>query len=55
MLAEVLALTAAQKLRSKLVGNHGPKHVQITDFDPSDLEIAVGRVVRPGCWGRKKF
>jgi hypothetical protein len=40
MLAEVLALTAARKARSRLVGNHDPKHVQITDFDPSNLAIA---------------
>jgi beta-dihydromenaquinone-9 omega-hydroxylase len=40
MLAEVLALTAARKARSRLVGNDGPKHVQITDFDPLDPAIA---------------
>lgn len=40
MLAEVLALTAARKARSRLVGNHDPKHVQITDFDPGNLAIA---------------
>jgi cytochrome P450 len=40
MLAEVLALTAARKARSRLVGNHDPKHVQITDFDPLDPSIA---------------
>jgi cytochrome P450 len=40
MLAKVLALTAARKARSRLVGNHDPKHVQITDFDPLDPAIA---------------
>jgi beta-dihydromenaquinone-9 omega-hydroxylase len=40
MLAEVLALTAARKARSRLVGNRVPKHVQITDFDPSKAAIA---------------
>jgi cytochrome P450 len=40
MLAEVLARTATQKSLSRLVGNHAPKHVQITDFDPLDPAIA---------------
>jgi beta-dihydromenaquinone-9 omega-hydroxylase len=40
MLAKVLALTAARKVRSRLVGSHGPKHVQITDFDPLNPAIA---------------
>jgi beta-dihydromenaquinone-9 omega-hydroxylase len=40
MLAEVLALTAAGKARSRLVGNPDPKHVQITDFDPLNPAIA---------------
>ncbi|QZA16854.1 cytochrome P450 [Mycobacterium malmoense] len=41
MLAKVLALTAARKVRSKLIDNHDPKHVQITDFDP--LKPAIAR------------
>jgi cytochrome P450 len=40
MLAELLALTAARTARSRLVGNHKPKHLQITDFDPSNPSIA---------------
>jgi beta-dihydromenaquinone-9 omega-hydroxylase len=40
MMAQVLALTATRKARSKLVGDHDPKHVQITDFDPSNPVIA---------------
>ena len=43
MLAEVLALTAARKARSRLVGNHDPKHVQITDFDPSADDPSKGQ------------
>lgn len=41
MVAKVLALTAARKARSRLVGSHDPKHVQITDFDPLDPSIAA--------------
>jgi cytochrome P450 len=40
MLAKVLAITTARKARSRLVDNHDPKHVQITDFDPLNPEIA---------------
>lgn len=40
MVAKVLALTAAGKARSRLIGSNDPKHVQITDFDPLDPAIA---------------
>ena len=40
MLAKVLALTAARKARSRLVGGRDSKHVQITDFDPLNPAIA---------------
>jgi beta-dihydromenaquinone-9 omega-hydroxylase len=40
LLAKALALNVARKARSRLVGNHDPKHVQITDFDPFDPAIA---------------
>jgi beta-dihydromenaquinone-9 omega-hydroxylase len=39
-LAKALALNVARRARSKLVGNHDPKHVQTTDFDPFDPTIA---------------
>lgn len=40
MLARVLALTAARKAQSRLVGGRESKHVQITNFDPLDPAIA---------------
>jgi beta-dihydromenaquinone-9 omega-hydroxylase len=40
MLGKVLALTAARKIRSKLVGRHVPEHVQITAFDPMNPAVA---------------
>ncbi|CCC42922.1 cytochrome P450 [Mycobacterium canetti] len=40
MLAKTLALTLARKARSKLVVEHDPKHVAITDFDPFDPTVA---------------
>lgn len=40
MVAQVLALTATRKARSKLAGNNNPKHVRITNFDPSNPAIA---------------
>ncbi|MFY9768171.1 MAG: cytochrome P450, partial [Mycobacterium sp.] len=40
LLAKALALKVARKARSRLVGYHDPKHVQITDFDPFDPAIA---------------
>jgi beta-dihydromenaquinone-9 omega-hydroxylase len=40
MLAKVLALTAAKKVRSRLAGSRVPAHVQITEFDPMNPAIA---------------
>jgi beta-dihydromenaquinone-9 omega-hydroxylase len=40
LLAKALALNVARKARSRLVGNHDARHVQITDFDPFDPAIA---------------
>lgn len=40
MLAKVLALTAARKAQSRLVGGRGSMHVQTTDFDPLNPAIA---------------
>jgi beta-dihydromenaquinone-9 omega-hydroxylase len=40
MLAKVLALAAARKVRSRLVGGRAPEHVQITEFDPMNPAIA---------------
>ncbi|HTX95348.1 MAG TPA: cytochrome P450 [Mycobacterium sp.] len=40
MLGKALAVTAARKLRSRLVGSGGLEHVQITDFDPLNPAIA---------------
>lgn len=41
MVARVLALTTAKMARSRLVGNHRSKHVQLTDFDPLDPKVAA--------------
>lgn len=40
MLARTLALTVARKARSKLIGRHNAKYVQLTDYDPFETAIA---------------